>query len=145
MIDQIDLAAELRRAQREFYDRAPTNLIVSQDARIWGWIGIERVIIDELGMYRPDPRGLRAFVTPVRVGNPMVSAWEVVRFGNIVDLVCWHPKSPMRWVLRTGEGSVLGHPEVGTQQRIMPNVLAWLRTSGSGLAFLQPIPIGVAA
>ena len=145
MTDRIDLVAEMTRAQRELDSGITNNLDVSRDALTWGWVGILRVVVDVFGFYRPDPDGLRAFVTPVKIGDPMVSAWEVVRFGDIVDLVCWHPKRPMRWVLRTGEGTVLGHPEIGTRQPILPNVIEWLRAEGQGLAPLRPIPTGVAA
>ena len=69
----------------------------------------------------------------------MAATEDVIRFGEIVDLVAWHPRRPDRWALRTGEGIVLGHAELGTNQKILPNPHAWVMTGGDGLCVLQSL------
>ena len=144
-----DLDAELAGA-REHMRGAPecwAEICVHEDVRVWGWAGRDRIQVDNMtGLYRPDPEGRWAYITPVKAGDPLDAAEDVIRFGDIVDLVAWHPRRPFRWVLRTGAGFILGHAEWGTTQLIYPNPFLWLRDGGrGGVCVLQSIPLESAA
>ena len=143
-----NLVAELFTAQEALADRPalvaqydlPTEVV------IWGWIGLARVILNNCGLlYRPDPAGKPCLITPVKLGDPMAATADVIKFGEIVDLVAWHPRRSNRWALRTGEGIVLGHAELGTNQKILPNPYVWVMAGGDGLCVLQPLYLAHAA
>ncbi len=53
------------------------------------------------GTFAPDPTG--------QDGQPMVVLGVKDRYGELVDLVAWHPDAPERWYLRIGdETPILG-------------------------------------
>ncbi len=143
-----DLIAELDRAQCVLRKRPEVvaSLELHEDVQLWGWIGAARVTVDQFDRYRPDPNGRPSYITPVRAwSDPLMSSWDVIRFGDLVDLVCWHPRHPFRWALRTGNGLTLGHSEWGTAPIILPNPHRWLISGGRGLCLLQQVSIGLAA
>jgi len=92
--------------------------------------------------YQPDPHGSGAFITPVCIHEPH---WpespyplEFVRYGNLVDLVAWHPRFPDRWATRTGTASWLGLREVFDPfpVPVWRGVLGWLRAGAVGIVLL---------
>ena len=143
-----ELAAELGWAQSVLREQPEViaDLGLHQDARLWGWIGIAHVTVNNLGFYHPDPSGQLGYITPVRTcPDPTVPSWKVVRFGDLVDLICWHPKHPFRWALRTGNGLVLGHQTWGLSQTTQPNPHQWLISGGRGICPLQQASTELAA
>ncbi len=147
-----DLLAELRSARAamsrknraelmgagiapELIDRYP--LIGTAEMRIKG------------GLYEPAPDGAPAYVTPVLVGDPVSPEIPdplvyARHFGDIVDLVAWHPRHPGHWALRVGAATWLGCIE---PQYLDPDPvairrapLAWLRAGCDGLVILSSEP-----
>jgi hypothetical protein len=117
----------------------------------WPMIGRARVVLDGRHLYQPHEAGEWCFITPVCRQDPdtfasdLPGAW--VRWGQIVDLCAWHPASPDKWALRTGEADWLGlilYPSADPVP-IYRTPLSWLRAStgwadwfGPGLALLSP-------
>jgi hypothetical protein len=95
--------------------------------------------------YEPDTAGRWAYVTPVLAlwpESPETPDPDVMcRFGNIIDLLAWHPDRPNRWATRTGNGESLGAIE---PQLCEPNAvpvwrspLNWFRAGCRGLVILS--------
>jgi len=94
----------------------------------------------ERGTYVPDPDGKVAFITPVRVDDPL----SAVRVGDLVDLIAWHPLRPGHFALRIGVAEWLGAIE---PQHLDPppvpvrrSVLAWFQHGCTGLVPLSREP-----
>jgi hypothetical protein len=64
------------------------------------------------------------------------------RFGNLVDLVAWDPRTPLQWTLRVGVAAWLGcvPPQylAPAPVHIRRSVLSWLRSGCTGLVPLSP-------
>jgi hypothetical protein len=92
--------------------------------------------------------GRLAFVVPVRVHesfSPLAAdPWAAVRFGELVDLVAWCPKSPDRYWLYAGDAAWLGAvapPHLDPFPVVVhPTPLAWLRAGAQGIALLARSP-----
>jgi hypothetical protein len=108
-------------------------------------VGAARVTIAG-ARYRPDRAGELAYDTPIRVGagwplTPETPRPEiVVRYGQVADLVAWHPRHPSRWALRRGDAEWLGAIEPQCldpfPSRIWRGPLGWLQNGCRGLALL---------
>ena len=100
------------------------------------------------GRFQLDRDGdAKAFVIPVRVGNPLTAEVndpiKAVRHGTLIDLIALSPAYPNQWALRLGNATWLGAIE---PQFLMPepvpiwrNPLAWLRNDCRGLVLLRPV------
>jgi hypothetical protein len=81
------------------------------------------------GLYVPTEGAPLHFVTPVRVA------------GELIDLCCWRPMLPNRWLLRTGVGWCLGEDasigdwDCSVTLRATP--LEWLRSGCDGAVILD--------
>jgi hypothetical protein len=92
--------------------------------------------------------GLFAFVTPVMVAWPDTPEAEhpaqAVRFGDLVDLVAWHPARPESWALRVGAAEWLGaiEPQYMDPEPVPVHrtVLSWLQAGACGLVPLCRTP-----
>src|SRR5438270_930763 len=65
------------------------------------------------GRFQLDAHGdAKAFVIPVRVGNPLTAEasdpTKAVRHGILIDLIAVSPSYPDRWALRVGNATWLG-------------------------------------
>ena len=149
-----DLVAELFSAQ---------SAITPFDGALLERAGVPRFLIDDGmiaagsitvrsdGTYDLDPDGARAYITPCRVGDPSTPeaiGFEVVpQFGNLVDLVAWHPRRPHRWALRRGAGSWLGAipPQLCDPPPvpIRRSPMSWLRAGATGLCPLDHDALGI--
>jgi hypothetical protein len=97
------------------------------------------------GLYEPDPDGGEAFVTPVLIDDPIgpetISPAQTIRFGEIVDLVAWHPRHPDAWALRVGAAEWIGAIPPQSMPPIPPvpfrrSMLAWFQHRCTGLMLL---------
>jgi len=100
------------------------------------------------GRFQLDRDGdAKAFVIPVRVGNPLTAEVndpiKAVRHGTLIDLIALSPAYPNQWALRLANATWLGAIEL---QFLMPepvpiwrNPLAWLRNDCRGLVLLRPV------
>lgn len=80
--------------------------------------------------YEPDPQGAWAVIVPV------------VDFGELVDLLAFHPREPARWRLRRGALGMLGADALtdqllGEPLFVFRNVLSWLQASTAGVVILN--------
>lgn len=151
-MNTIDLLAEMRAARKALSAEHRAELLSAgiplDIVRLYPLIGAELVLV-KAGMYRPDPDGLPAFITPVLVDNaaspeaahPLVYARHL---GECVDLVAWHPAHPDLWALRLGVATWLGciepqycDPDPVAMRR---SPLAWLRAGCDGLVILSRHP-----
>jgi hypothetical protein len=131
-----DLVAEFLAAQERLSGPLRSTLlkagIPSDQLDVWGWHGVAT------------KRGRSAFVSAVRgmaggnIEYPQPA--EMVHFGDIIDLIIWHPRTPNRWELRTGAATVLGVIE---PQFLSPapvpiwrTPLGWFRAGGTGICIL---------
>src|ERR1051325_1377129 len=103
-----DLRAELAAAFAEL-SGADRDLLIKLGARrsdIDFLIGAAGIRVRRPDLYEPDESGTAALITPVRVFsalNPESSdPHAYCRFGQIVDLIGWHPARPGDWALRRG-------------------------------------------
>ncbi len=76
-------------------------------------VGLARIArITDTDLYEPDPTGVWAFVTPVRVEHPATPESRLpeacARLGQLVDIVAWDPRYPHDWALRIGHAYWLG-------------------------------------
>src|SRR5262249_52139118 len=94
--------------------------------------------------YQPSDDGHLALIVPVRAaahGPEVDNPDEFLRFGDIIDLICWRFESPMRWALRGGSATWLG--AIGPQQLdpdpvpIGRTPLRWLQSGGKGICLLS--------
>jgi hypothetical protein len=141
-----DLWAEWSAAQRaiESADRRALISLGIKAADTLLLIGKVRAERDG-DLYAPDEDGPPAFVTPVFVDyadTPESSSpAQVVRFGDLVDLVAWDPRHPHSWALRSGAAEWLGAIE--PQYLEPPPVpihrgpLGWLQAGCRGLVLLS--------
>lgn len=98
------------------------------------------------GRYDPfGESGRCGFILPVRAAQPdtpeCIPAFNALRDGTLIDLLCFHPKQPNKWALRLGEAEWLGsippqrlNPE---PVRLRPNPTEWLRHDCDGLVILN--------
>ena len=98
------------------------------------------------GRFQLDAHGdAKAFVIPVRVGNPLTAEVndpiKAVRHGTLIDLIALSPAYPNQWALRLGNAIRLGAIE---PQFLMPepvpvwrSPLGWLRNDCRGLVLLS--------
>jgi hypothetical protein len=104
-------------------------------------IGVARICPVDSTTYEPDPEGVQAFITPVRVEHPASPESRLPvacpRIGSLIDLVAWNPRRPRRWLLRCGWADWLG---ACPPQRMDPDpvrlhrcVLEWLRGDCDGI------------
>jgi hypothetical protein len=109
-----------------------------------GWIGVTSVQIHG-NVFEPSEDGPKAFISPVRGLGTGEIQWpspaEVLRFGDIVDLLAWNPASPGRWALRRGSATALGivQPQIldPAPVRVHGSPLGWFQSGGDGLALLS--------
>lgn len=140
-----DLWAEFSAAQR---DLTPPDRVMLEDhgiapGHILFLIGISQIRVDR-GLYEPDSNGGEAFVSPVLVEDPFtpetVSPETAVHFGELVDLVAWHPRRPSSFALRTGAAEWLGAIEPQyfepSPVPIHRSVLRWFQSGCRGLVLL---------
>lgn len=98
------------------------------------------------GLYEPDENGGEAFLSPVLVDDPYTPESTcpaaAVHFGEVVDLVAWHPHHPARVALRRGAAAWLGSiaPQYFDPEPvpIHRGVLQWFRSGCHGLVLLAP-------
>src|SRR4051812_3714363 len=80
------------RAMLEGYSIAPGDIVLL--------IGIIRARVCG-DLYEPAEDGGEAFVTPIlaqdAVGPEAINPVQTVRFGDMFDLVAWHPRRPDIW------------------------------------------------
>src|SRR5947207_9325461 len=78
-------------------------------------IGRARICLEGRNGYDPHPEGDEALITPLRREDPeTIAAAEPaagVIWGEICDLVAWHPATPSCWAVRSGEAAWLGQVE----------------------------------
>jgi hypothetical protein len=109
--------------------------------------GIDRVCPERAAdgaLYRPDPDGGRAFISPIlahRADTPETpDPWAFARFGNIIDLLAWDPAHPSRWARRTGNASWLGAvpPQYCSPEpvRVWRWPVEWFRAECTGIVIL---------
>jgi hypothetical protein len=147
----VDLKSELlaAAAQLDTADRAALiGLGVwADDIDRFRMCGVERIRLSGT-LYEPDPDGVPAIITPVRVDTPLTpestNPRPYVRGGPIVDLVAWHPAQPESWALRRGVAEWIGciEPQYLDPDpvRVHRSVLEWLRAGCSGLVLLSEEP-----
>ncbi len=100
------------------------------------------------GRFQLDTHGdAKAFVIPVRVGNPLTAEVSdpirAVRCGALIDLLAVSPSYPDRSALRVGNATWLGaiEPQFLTPEPVpvWRTPLAWLRNDCRGLVLLSPV------
>jgi hypothetical protein len=102
----------------------------------WPMIGRARIVLDGPDLYQPHEAGEWAFVTPVCRQDPETFASDLpgawVRWGSLVDLCAWHPASPDKWAVRTGEADWLGLVDWPPESpvRLSRSPASWLRAKG---------------
>ncbi len=108
---------------------------------VWGLFGVSSVeVYGE--HYQPAPEGPIAFIAPIRGGFSLEHPDPIglVLFGDIIDLLCWHPGRPDRWALRLGSATALGaYPPQLLQPprvRVHATPLGWFRSGATGLCLL---------
>ena len=142
-MSKVDLSGELFGAQGALTAEHRLALLaagVAHEAIDWGWAGVARILI-ERALYQPVDGGSICFIAPVRVADPnspeASDPNEVIRWGELVDLVAFPLDRPENWVLRTGAAVWLG--AIGPQYLEPPPVLVhrtpleWLQAGGNGL------------
>lgn len=111
--------------------------------------GVARVRLIAGGeRYEPHDAGDRTFISPVMIEWPDTPESSVpaqaVRFGELIDLVTWHPAHPHALALRVGDAEWLG--SIPPQYLDPPPVVihqgvpSWLRSRASGLVLLTREP-----
>jgi hypothetical protein len=97
------------------------------------------------GLYEPAEDGGAAYITPALVYDAISPESpcpaQTVRFGELCDLVAWHPRRPLSWALRVGSAEWLGSslpqyfdpPPVPIRR----GVLSWLQGGAVGLVPLS--------
>ena len=112
---------------------------------IYQMVGIAGIQLRPGGRWEPDPEGPPSYVTPVRVEqfDSLLAAepWETARSGELVDLVAWHPETPLRWATRHGHtwlGAVALDPFPAI---IRASPLAWLQADCDGFLPLTHDPV----
>jgi len=117
-----------------------------------GMVGAVAIELDAGGLhYQPSDDGRRAFVTPCRVADPWTPeavGFEIVpQYGDLVDLVAWHPARPLRWATRRGLAAWLGACEpqfLGPAPvTVKRSPLSWLQGGAIGLCVLDRKPADV--
>jgi hypothetical protein len=98
--------------------------------------------------FEPHPCGKLAYCTPVLVDPFRPLSLEtptpasVVRVGDLIDIVYWHPEVSRRWALRIGTAECLGliEPQFCEPRpvAIHRSVLNWFRHGCDGLVILTP-------
>src|SRR3954452_956076 len=82
----------LDRVMLEGYGIAPGDIALL--------IGITRARVSG-GLYEPSDDGGEAFVTPIlahdAIGPESTNPAQTVRFGDMLDLMVWHPRRPDAW------------------------------------------------
>lgn len=109
--------------------------------------GVARVRLDG-GLYEPAEDGGLAYLTPVLIEHPETpespSPAQAIRFGELVDIVAWHPRHPAKFVLRVGFGEWLGAVEPQCLDpapvSVHRGVLSWLQSGCRGIVPLSPSP-----
>jgi hypothetical protein len=112
-------------------------------------VGLVRIArITDTDLYEPDPTGVWAFVTPVRVEHPATPESQLpeacARLGQLVDIVAWDPRYPHDWALRTGHAYWLGCVPAQCFDpdpvRVWRSPLDWLCADSEGLVLLSRDP-----
>ena len=149
----IDLIDELVTAQtaitafdRALLERAGVPRIIIDS----GLVGAATILVHAGDLYEPMDVGARGFITPVRVADPFTpEAAEyaaVPQFGDLVDLVAWHPRRSNRWATRRGAAMWLGAitPQFcdPPPAPIRRTPLSWLRAGATGLCLLDRDSLG---
>ena len=109
---------------------------------LWGLFGVSSVeVYGE--HYQPAPEGPIAFIAPIRGGLSLEHPDPIglVLFGDIIDLLCWHPARPDRWALRLGSSNHSGRIPAAafaaaSRPRTCDPPLGWFRSGGTGLCLL---------
>lgn len=145
-----DLDAELCLAQGSLTEQQRGQLradgVGGQILR-WGWAGALPVLL-EGDLWQPCEGEPLAFVVPVKAAdghtpeNP--NPENVLRYGDVVDLVAFRPDRPDRWALRLGAAAWLGAIEPQFLEprpvRVWRTPLEWLRAGGEGIVPLSHDP-----
>ncbi len=102
-------------------------------------------------LYEPDGGvfSTDAFISPVMIEHAdtpeSASPAQAVRFGQLIDLVAWHPAAPERYALRTGAAEWLGaiEPQYLDPEPVVIHrgVLSWLQARATGLVLLGQEPM----
>jgi hypothetical protein len=140
-----DLRAEFSAARLAMSppDEALLETLGVAEADVKLLIGLSPAIVCD-ALYEPGPSGGEAFVSPVLVRDAIspesCDPAITCRWGDIVDLVCWHPRHPGAWALRRGAAEWLGsiepqyfHPD---PVPIRQTVLSWFQHGCTGLVLL---------
>jgi hypothetical protein len=141
-----DLWREFNNARRAMTraDRDTLAALGIDPADMLFLVGFSRGRIVGNHLYEPDESGKSSFVTPVLVHHAVSPETncpaQACRFGEVVDLVAWHPEAPRAFALRCGRAQWLGSYE---PQFMAPypvsvhrGVLAWLRSGCRGIVLL---------
>lgn len=144
----IDLEGELGRALGALtlgHRRALVDAGIPNSMMLF-MVGVQHVAVAG-DRYEPSDGGAFAFVTPVRVADATLDLIDDIdhlsapSFGDLIDLVAWHPDTPSRWATRLGNATFLGavppQLEGASPVRIRRTPLAWLRAGAAGLAVLS--------
>jgi hypothetical protein len=106
----------------------------------FGWCGVTRCLV-EGGIFQPVDHGTEMVIVPVKHGDAVSPVWshpdEIVRYGEVVDLIAFDLVNPLRWYQRTGLATWLGciPPQLIDPDPvpIWRHPLNWLRSGGVGL------------
>jgi hypothetical protein len=107
-------------------------------------VGVASIELLDDGLWEPHPFGERAYITPARVDpesgeHESEPRWTF--FGQIIDLIAWHPSTPMAWAARTGAAECLGcfPPQLLTPDRVhvRRSPASWLAGRARGI-----VPLG---
>src|SRR4051794_11818071 len=124
------------RAMLEGYGVAPGAVVLL--------IGITRARVSH-GVYEPAEDGGEGFVTPIlahdAISPESINPAQAVHFGDILDLVLWHPRRPDAWALRSGAAEWAGSippqymPPIPATP-IRRSMLSWFQHRRTGLVLL---------
>jgi hypothetical protein len=95
--------------------------------------------------FRLSPSAAHALITPIRIDDASPtsecneSTSSPVHYGQLVDLIAWHPDRPGKWALYTGHALALGWctprgwDDASDPVRVHSTVAGWFRSGCDGL------------